>query len=729
LEAKLKQLAIINLLLLFISIPSIAQEQSDNFESRVFYHENDSIKYALFIPEQVDTTNELFPLVFIIGGSGSVGNDDYLVLGEPFSNDLAQKENPSFVLTAQIPNQNLSLGIYIDNYWAPTISLILDLLVEELSIDTTRLYITGASLGSMITWGFIYWSETERFAAVIPICGGPPPLERDPVITDIPIWSFCGVSDDAIDDMRSMISEVENAGNSFERIYSTYGNIGFTVDEIDLLNSQNRRHIYTEFTDGGHEIWDKTYDDPALHYWLFSQVKSNRIQIEEEWRVYNASNSGLPANSITDIVIDEQNIKWIGTTQGLIKFDDSEWHVFNTSNSNLPINDIRHIAIEEPGIIWMASYRTDFNPGLVRFDGSNWEVINLANFGLSNAISCLEVDNNGTKWFGTVSFDNGPQHEGLVSFNDNEITVFDTLNSEIPSNNVHCIEVDKYNNKWIGTCIQSWSIVAGKGVAKFDGSDWTIYNTDNSVLPNNSIADIAVDKDNTKWIICSSSGSEHGIVKFDNSEWMHYPEFIDHADDYACLVIDDVGNKYIGLNDYVGPTDIGILKYDNSKWEAFSISNSELPSNQVRCIAVDKYNNKWIGTSAGLAVYNENGIVTTVNEELKTVNSFSNKYSLSQNYPNPFNPSTTIKYSIPKDEKSKTKKVKLIVYDLLGREVTTLVNKEQSEGNYEVEFSANGGSGSDGDGSSVSRRITSGIYFYRLQAGDYVETKKMILLK
>ncbi len=85
-------------------------------------------------------------------------------------------------------------------------------------------------------------------------------------------------------------------------------------------------------------------------------------------------------------------------------------------------------------------------------------------------------------------------------------------------------------------------------------------------------------------------------------------------------------------------------------------------------------------------------------------------YSLSQNYPNPFNPSTSIKYSIPQSSN-----VTLKVFDVLGSEIITLLNKEQSAGNYEVEF----------DGSD----LTSGIYFYRLQAGDFVETKKMILLK
>jgi photosystem II stability/assembly factor-like uncharacterized protein len=92
-------------------------------------------------------------------------------------------------------------------------------------------------------------------------------------------------------------------------------------------------------------------------------------------------------------------------------------------------------------------------------------------------------------------------------------------------------------------------------------------------------------------------------------------------------------------------------------------------------------------------------------------------FSLFQNYPNPFNPSTTITYSIPNVETlhATSLRVMLKIYDVLGREVATLVNESKSPGNYEVKF----------DGS----RLSSGVYFYKLAAGNFMETKKMLLLK
>jgi len=103
--------------------------------------------------------------------------------------------------------------------------------------------------------------------------------------------------------------------------------------------------------------------------------------------------------------------------------------------------------------------------------------------------------------------------------------------------------------------------------------------------------------------------------------------------------------------------------------------------------------------------------VTDVNE---TNPAIPTEFSLSQNYPNPFNPTTTIKYAI-----SNRQLVTLKVYDILGSEIATLVNEDKTAGNYEVEFKSSVG----------SLQLASGIYFYRLQAGNFIETKKMVVLK
>ena len=108
--------------------------------------------------------------------------------------------------------------------------------------------------------------------------------------------------------------------------------------------------------------------------------------------------------------------------------------------------------------------------------------------------------------------------------------------------------------------------------------------------------------------------------------------------------------------------------------------------------------------------------------EILEVEYYPQIFKLHQNYPNPFNPSTTIKYTIPSVIASATKHsqfVTLKVYDILGSEIATLVNEEKSPGTYEVEFTPAFG----------NRVLVSGIYFYKLTVGNFVETKKMVLMK
>ena len=118
-------------------------------------------------------------------------------------------------------------------------------------------------------------------------------------------------------------------------------------------------------------------------------------------------------------------------------------------------------------------------------------------------------------------------------------------------------------------------------------------------------------------------------------------------------------------------------------------------------------------------VYNESGFSNIVDIRAKLpafekqgseIISGINNYSLSQNYPNPFNPATTIMFSLPVSAQ-----VTLKVYDVLGREAASLVDSYKEAGSHSIKFDAS--------------NLTSGIYFYQLKAGEYIETKKLILQK
>ena len=108
-----------------------------------------------------------------------------------------------------------------------------------------------------------------------------------------------------------------------------------------------------------------------------------------------------------------------------------------------------------------------------------------------------------------------------------------------------------------------------------------------------------------------------------------------------------------------------------------------------------------IATSWGVAV---------LNTAVKDYNTVPASYTLSQNYPNPFNPTTNISYQI-----SQRSNVSVKIYDILGNELRTLVNEEKAAGSYDLKFDAS--------------NLTSGVYFYTIQAGGFTQTKKMILMK
>ncbi len=151
---------------------------------------------------------------------------------------------------------------------------------------------------------------------------------------------------------------------------------------------------------------------------------------------------------------------------------------------------------------------------------------------------------------------------------------------------------------------------------------------------------------------------------------------------------------------------------DGITWNKTVLANSDLRI-KFDNLLVFQEKDAWLVGSKGAIFYNQLKNNSVIKPQI-----IPNDYYLFQNYPNPFNPTTTIKYSIPNVETrhaSSLQHITLKVYDMLGREVATLVNEEKAPGNYELKF----------DGGN----LTSGVYFYRLQASSFSETKKFMLLK
>lgn len=184
-----------------------------------------------------------------------------------------------------------------------------------------------------------------------------------------------------------------------------------------------------------------------------------------------------------------------------------------------------------------------------------------------------------------------------------------------------------------------------------------------------------------------------------------------------------MSNVIAGLNLSTGETEIAVE--DNNILFTYGYGYDYISGNHYLTDAKD------FSSNGALHIYNGEGVLLNSYETSiaprriafeygdNTVSVYNEKitssFRLDQNYPNPFNPTTTIKYSIPSNVKGETSNVKLIIYDILGNEIKTLVNKDQAHGNYSVQFDA--------------YKLSSGIYYYTLTVGNFIETKKMMLLK
>ncbi len=408
---------------------------------------------------------------------------------------------------------------------------------------------------------------------------------------------------------------------------------------------------------------------------LFLSFFSLTLAQNSEWINFNVG-------QYVQAVAAEGNYMWVGTNGDLVKLDKTTGNMtfYNRSNSGLPDNFVLAIVIDGQGNKWIGTW----GGGLAKFDGVNWTVYNTSNSGLpDNWVNAIAIDGGGNKWIGTDG-------RGLTKFDGVNWTVYNTSNSGLPSNDVRAIAIDGQGNKWIGTYYG--------GLAKFDGVNWTVYNTSNSGLPSNDVRAIAIDRRGNKWI----GTWWGGLAKFDGVNWTVYNKSNSGLPSnyvYA-IAIDGQGNKWIGTDGG------GLAKFDGVNWTVYNKSNSGLPNDYVRAIAIDGQGNKWIGTEGGLAVYREGGVLDVE----KYTDEIPSEFALYQNYPNPFNPTTTIEFDIPERTN-----VKIVIYDILGREIEKLVDGELDAGRYKVKFNA--------------QNLPSGVYFYTIKTTKFTQTNKMILLK
>ena len=510
-------------------------------------------------------------------------------------------------------------------------------------------------------------------------------------------------------------------------------------------------------------------------------------QSQPEWEIYNNSNSPLPSNSVTSICVDTFNNKWITAggqlikisgdnftdfsnwseisnlpsnisfikadqngdlwmaaayqPSGLIKYNGNTFTVYNSQNSPLPFDYISGIAVDLNDNIWIMDGIEDITPQiyLVEFDGNNNWFQLPGNFGYQTWGDLAGIDSSGNIWTSTefkltrvnttthdvMEWNHGglgqyvtqvkPDYNGNIwiagaTAGWGRLAEFDGQNFSFYDYPAISLAVDNEKNLWVGT--ENLFMDTLK-IIKFDGIDWTEITSENSPLPNAfGIPDLDFDKNGNLWIAAADSGiavyKAGGLVIP-----VELTAFNANVQDQNVLLSWSTSTETNNKGFQIQRSEV---RDQVSDWK-------ELGFVEGNGTSLDKHNYSYKDNNISSGKYKYrlkqidfDGSFKFSNEIEVNVNSFSEFY-LAQNYPNPFNPVTKIKYSIPDFtlQQASDLKVVLKVYDMLGEEVATLVNEQKPAGIYEVDF----------DGSS----LPSGVYIYRLTAGSFSDSKKLILLK
>ncbi len=415
----------------------------------------------------------------------------------------------------------------------------------------------------------------------------------------------------------------------------------------------------------------------------------------------------IPGESVHCVAIDKKGTKWFGSDLGLARFDGHHWQSYNFSNSELPGPNIYTMALDNHDNLWLGVRQLHYSVfnsdtlqnGLVRYDGTNWTVYKeyappdpqksqTLKGGLpSDIINTIHVTKDGNVWLGT-------QDAGLVKFDGSEFTSYTPVNAGLLSYGVSAVTSDLSGSLWIGT---------DKGVSVWNKKTWTNYTPANSGIGKGIIRKILVDRNNVKWFATSE-----WLIKFDGTQWITYDTSNSPivSKDIRSIDMDYHNQKWI-ITKGQQP---GLFRCNGNDWSVYYVPSEGFDNSDFLNDVKTDLRNVWITREDGISVFNVNGI-----PDLGVPGVPPETVTLKQNYPNPFNPETTIRYELPADGK-----VTLKIYNILGQEIRTLVNGEQLAGPNEVVWNGTNDRGS---------RVSSGLYFYRLQAGKKAETKKLLLVK
>jgi len=398
-------------------------------------------------------------------------------------------------------------------------------------------------------------------------------------------------------------------------------------------------------------------------------------------------NNNLCSATVNDLVYKNNNEMFCCVQgDGIFYSSNGGFDWFKASNYFDTLN-VGHLAITPTGVLYAGT-----SEGLFRStdNGVSWNLV-FTNIFLPNVlIDRVKINHQGiiaiivTKG-GLITSSDGNIWKFLVDMRN--IDPWYSPNLFLTDNNclVSNINLEGFQN-------------TGLVMTKDFGNNWTCLNNPVKGIPSDIYFDdsLQIVEDNRSIFLSTNFGSDWHKI------------FIDSVSTFArptpLFCSDSKKHVYVNLHDYSNNNES--FYYSNNLGKTFNKFYSTNNLNTLKMFSSSDDRLYIAPQGFGLLKYNGD-FTSDVTKEIIT-----SKYKLYQNYPNPFNPTTTINYSIPIESF-----VTIKIYDLLGKEVATLVNEFQKPGTYNYQLSTS------------NYQLSSGVYFYQLQAGNFIATKKLILLK
>ncbi len=315
-------------------------------------------------------------------------------------------------------------------------------------------------------------------------------------------------------------------------------------------------------------IYDIAIGDDGT-VWLATQMGINGLKAGNPMiSIYEPD--GPASNYINCAAVDQNNLKWFGSTDnGISTFDGVTWGHYSIDDG-IPGSCINDITMAPDGTIWIATQE-----GAASFDGSQWTTYTAENSQLpDNYVYCVTIDAAGAVWFGT-SYGTARLNAGAWTVHTSENGLVDNYISTITAVG---------SDVWMG---------GYSGISVFDTqmSTWSHYTTDEG-LSSNSIGEILAESGgSTVWI--GTQGS--GVDKLNGTTWTNYRATDGLAGDtIICGTIDPENRKWFGTWD-------GVSVYDNTAWTTYTEENSGLVNNYATDIVVDADGAQWIATNWGIS--------------------------------------------------------------------------------------------------------------------------------